>query len=169
MLSRWLARPHLQAWWREQDTSLSAIRDKYLPRLSGTADARPFIAWLDGQAVGYIQVYDAAAGDPDWWPDSPGPGVVGIDQFLADEDRLGQGLGSAMVRAFVKRLFDDPAVTQVRVDPRPDNARAIRCYEKCGFRIVGPISTPDGPAVMMVLKRQWVRSSPGTADPTGPV
>ena len=79
--------------------------------------------------------------------------MLGIDQFLADGDRLDRGLGTAMISSFLARLFADPEVTEVRVDPRPENARAIRCYEKVGFRAVQPITTPDGPALMMVLDR----------------
>jgi RimJ/RimL family protein N-acetyltransferase len=54
-----------------------------------------------------------------------------------------------MVRAFVAKLFDDPAVTRVQVDPFPSNGRAIRCYEKAGFQRVREIVTPDGPALLM--------------------
>ncbi len=58
-----------------------------------------------------------------------------------------------MVAQFVERLLCDPAVTRIQADPRPDNARAIRCYEKAGFHAVGPIETPDGAALLMVLDR----------------
>jgi RimJ/RimL family protein N-acetyltransferase len=56
-----------------------------------------------------------------------------------------------MVAQFVERLLCDPAVTRIQADPRPDNARAIRCYEKAGFRAAGPVETPDGAALLMVL------------------
>lgn len=153
-LLEWLSRPHLREWWREEVPTMDGLREKYLPRIAGAEGARPFLACLGVEPVGYIQWYDAAAGVSDWWPDMPGPGVVGIDQFLADGDRLEQGIGTAMVTAFVQRLLTDPAVTEIRVDPRPDNLRAIRCYEKVGFRRAGSIDTPDGPAVMMVLTRR---------------
>jgi aminoglycoside 6'-N-acetyltransferase-1b/aminoglycoside 6'-N-acetyltransferase-2 len=152
-LLEWLSRPHLQEWWREEEVSLESVRAKYLPRIAGDDDARPYLAFLADRPTGYIQYYLAAAGDPDWWPDEPGPGVLGIDQFLADGSRLGQGLGTAMVGQFAAWLFEDADVTEIRVDPRPDNTRAIRCYEKVGFRAVERITTPDGPALMMVLRR----------------
>ena len=159
MLCQWLNRPHLQQWWREEAISLEAVRRKYLPRIVAPDTARPYLASIDEKPVGYIQYYRAAAGTVPWWPDQPGPGVLGIDQFLADGDRLGQGLGTAMVSQFVARLMhDDAGVSEIRVDPRPDNLRAIRCYEKVGFRAVGPITTPDGPALMMVLDRQSIAS-----------
>lgn len=153
LLHEWLSRPHLQQWWRAENNSLEDVRNKYLPRIAGADAAKPFLAFEGDEPVGYIQSYRACAGTADWWPDQPGQGVYGIDQFIADANRLGQGLGTAMATQFVARLMADPDVTEIRVDPRPDNARAIRCYTKAGFREIGPIVTPDGPAVMMVLPR----------------
>jgi RimJ/RimL family protein N-acetyltransferase len=58
-----------------------------------------------------------------------------------------------MVRAFVDRLFEDPSVTHIQTDPDPRNARAIRCYEKAGFRAVKEVDTPDGRALLMIAHR----------------
>lgn len=155
-LCEWLRRPHLQRWWRQGSVDLAEIRDEYLPPIAGADDAHPFLALIAEEPVGYIQWYDACLG-PDWWPADPPPGVRGIDQFLAAEDRLGQGWGRAMIGAFLQRLWADPTVTEVWVDPRPDNARAIACYRALGFRPRGEITTPDGPALWMT------RSRPGSA------
>lgn len=157
LLCEWLKRPHLQKWWRRGPVTLEEVQQKYLPRVAGADAARPFFAVLGGRPVGYIQYYLASEG-PEWWPDRPGAGVVGIDQFLADGDRLGEGLGTAMVSAFVDYLLEDPRIREIRVDPSPENSRAIRCYEKVGFRTVERITTPDGAALMMVLKRPAINS-----------
>jgi aminoglycoside 6'-N-acetyltransferase-1b len=58
-----------------------------------------------------------------------------------------------MVRAFVQFLFADPAVTRIQTDPTPENRRAIRCYEKAGFRAIGEVNTPDGRALLMICAR----------------
>jgi aminoglycoside 6'-N-acetyltransferase Ib len=114
-----------------------------------------YLATLDGEPIGYVQSYQAAACHADgWWLEVSDGGVFGLDQFLADGARLGQGLGTRMVRAFIERLVADPRVTRVQVDPSPANARAIRCYEKAGFHRVGEIVTPDGPALLMHLDRE---------------
>lgn len=153
LLLEWLGRPHLQRWWRAGTLTLDELREKYLPRIAGRDAARPFVAFAGDLPVGYVQSYDATTGDGDYWPDDPQIGTLGIDLFLAEEDRLGQGLGTSMASAFVALVMTDPSVTEIRVDPRPDNLRAIRCYTKVGFREAGPFVTPDGPAIMMILKR----------------
>ena len=152
MLYSWLCRPHL-AHWRNDDFSLAQVQAEYLPQTRGRGDADPFLVCIGEQPVGYIQSYDASAGDPDWWPDSPGTDVLGIDLFISDPDRIGQGLGTAIVKQFSAMLMRDPAIVQIRVDPHPDNKRAIGCFAKAGFEKVASITTPDGPAVMMVLDR----------------
>ena len=81
----------------------------------------------------------------------------GIDQSIADETLLGQGLHSSGP-ALVQRLLRDPAVTTVQTDPAPDNARAIRCYERPGFA-ASRISSPDGPATYMLCGRQALAGS----------
>src|ERR1700676_957130 len=88
-----------------------------------------------------------------WWEDETDPGARGIDQFLANAEQLGQGLGSAMVRAFVEQLFKNPRVTTVQTDPSPQNERAIRCYRRAGFAALRKVSTPDGPVLLMRTER----------------
>ncbi len=153
LMCEWLNLPHLQEWWREGEITLDAVREKYLPRINNKDTAIPYLAYLNGKPEGFIQYYSVTDGNPNWWPDKPGPGVYGIDTFIGKENKLNKGLGTAMVKGFLSFLFNELSANEVRVDPRPDNFRAIRCYEKAGFRQVQPITNPDGPAIMMVVKK----------------
>jgi len=153
MLHEWMTRPHWVEWWGPPET-LEEVRSHYGPRIDvPSPNVQSFIALLDGRPFAYIQSYVAMGSGDGWWEDETDPGVRGIDQSLADAADLGRGLGTAMVRAFVDQLFADPAVTRIQTDPSPRNLRAIRCYEKAGFRPVGEIVTPDGPALWMTIDR----------------
>lgn len=152
LLQQWLNRPHVAEWWTRPPT-LAEVEQEFGPLIEGESITRPYIALSNGTPIGYIQSYVAMGSGDGWWPDEQDPGVRGIDQFLANSDQLGRGLGAAMVRAFVQRLFSDPAVTRVQTDPSPRNRRAIRCYEKAGFHTVREVDTPDGPALLMVCDR----------------
>lgn len=148
MLREWLMRPHVAAWWGAAET-IDELRFNYLD-VAGQANAtRAFIAELDDAPIGFVQCYFVMGSGDGWWEDETDPGARGIDQFVCDADRLGQGLGRAMVRVFVDELFLDPAVTVVQTDPDPTNERAIRCYEAAGFVRVGRVTTPDGEAMLM--------------------
>jgi AacA4 family aminoglycoside N(6')-acetyltransferase len=153
MLHDWLNRPHIVQWWQGHRPTLQQVRDHYLPRVLAQENVTPYVGLLNGRPFAYAQSYVALGAGGGWWQDETDPGVRGIDQSIADPDLLGIGLGTKLVRALVGRLFDDPQVTKVQTDPAPDNLRAIRCYEKAGFRKVKDIITPDGPAVYMLRRR----------------
>ena len=61
---------------------------------------------------------------------------AGIDLFIGEpyEDR---GLGTDAVRTMARYLVNDRGHHRLIIDPVAHNARAIRCYEKVGFRRVG--------------------------------
>jgi aminoglycoside 6'-N-acetyltransferase Ib len=151
LLHEWLNRPHVAQWWDDQ-RDLEYVLATFGADLDSPV-IRMFISYLDGEPIGYIQVYRVMGADPEWWTEETDPGARGIDQFLANAEQLGQGLGSSMVRQFVAGLFADPEVTRVQTDPSPSNGRAIRAYEKAGFRRVGEVVTPDGPALLMRVGR----------------
>jgi len=152
LLHEWLNRPHVAEWWDDQRDLESVLRT--FGADLGSPMIAMFLAYLGADPVGYIQVYRVMGADPEWWTEETDPGARGTDQFLANAEQLGQGLGSSMVRQFVARLFADPEVSQVQTDPSPRNGRAIRAYEKAGFRRVGVVTTPDGPALLMRVKRE---------------
>jgi RimJ/RimL family protein N-acetyltransferase len=116
MLHGWLQRPHVAEWWHEP-TTLAELDTDYFSADALASSTRPFIALLGAEPIGFIQSYVALGSGAGWWEDETDPGTRGIDQFLADEARLGRGIGSAMVDAFAKRLFADPTVTKIQTDP----------------------------------------------------
>jgi AacA4 family aminoglycoside N(6')-acetyltransferase len=161
MLHEWLNRPHLVEWWggEEARPTLAEVQRDYAPRAMAAESVTPYIALLDGEPIGYAQSYVAMGSGGGWWEDETDPGVRGIDQSLANPEQLGKGLGTRLVRALVRHLFADPAVTKIQTDPSPDNHRAIRCYEKAGFVAQKIVVTPDGPAIYMIQTRQSFETS----------
>jgi aminoglycoside 6'-N-acetyltransferase-1b/aminoglycoside 6'-N-acetyltransferase-2 len=153
MLHDWLNRPHIVEWWGGERPSQQEVRERYLPRVLAEEKVTPYIGMLGDRPFAYAQSYVALGAGGGWWEDETDPGVRGIDQSIADPDLLGKGLGTELVRTLVDRLFGDPLVSKVQTDPAPNNLRAIRCYEKAGFRRIGTIVTPDGPAVYMIRNR----------------
>ena len=141
LVQRWLIQPHVAEWWHDPTTLEYVSGDLDHP------DVAQFIVTLDDRPLGYLQCYQIGE-----WHDSFGPqpaGTRGLDQFIGEADMLGRGHGSAFVRAFIEQLFA-AGVPQVVIDPRPDNPRAIRAYEKAGFEPQHEIVTPDGPALLMI-------------------
>lgn len=161
VMAGWLARPHVATWWDDR-SSLDEVTEDFGPSaappfrrpLDAPKGTVPYFAYDGEQVIGYIQAYKVMVDHGEgWWPDADDPGALGIDQFLCDGDRLGQGLGSRMVRDFLAFQWEDPRVTRIQTDPSPANGRAIAAYRKAGFVDAGVIDTPDGPALLMRAAR----------------
>lgn len=165
LLHDWFNRPHLVEWWGGELSSPEAVRQQYHPGVLSASKVTSYIGLLDGRPFAYAQSYVALGSGDGWWQEETDPGVRGIDQAIGDEALLGKGYGSLLVRALVDLLFANPEVSKVQVDPSPRNLRAIRCFEKAGFRQVGLVSTPDGPAMYMVCDRPSSSRRPGPAWP----
>ena len=59
-----------------------------------------------------------------------------------------RGHGSAFIRRFIDGLLAS-GTPRVITDPDPANSRAVRAYEKAGFRRERLVDTPNGPALLM--------------------
>jgi aminoglycoside 6'-N-acetyltransferase len=91
--------------------------------------AERFAVLEDERVVGMIQVTEETE------PDYPN---AEIDIFLAAESR-GQGLGPDAITTLARHLIEERGHHRLVLSANVDNARAIRCYEKSGFRAVGTI------------------------------
>ncbi len=151
LLHRWLTAPHMREWWGDPEEELSHIR----AMVEGRDTTRPFLIALDDEPVGYIQYWfighhqnEQWVRDHPWLMDFPS-NAIGVDLSIGDADRLSQGIGSAALAAFV-RMLREQGHTNIIIDPDPANARAVRAYEKAGFRKMRLAVAYDGPVLLMV-------------------
>ncbi|MGN7401605.1 GNAT family N-acetyltransferase [Cytobacillus praedii] len=59
--------------------------------------------------------------------------IYGIDQFIGEPNYWNKGIGTLLVQSMVNFLMEQKQADMVVMDPQIKNARAIHCYEKCGF------------------------------------
>lgn len=127
--------PLLQAWDRAPHV-IAAKGDEDWGWATELARRPPWreqlIAQWQGRDIGFVQIIDAAAEEAHYWGHC-GPGLKAIDIWIGEAAALGQGLGTAMMRAAIARCFADPATDAILIDPLASNVRARRFYEKLGF------------------------------------
>lgn len=162
MLRGWLESPPMNEWWGEPDRELGRICDK----VEGRDTTRPFIFFHNGEPAGYIQYWfvndevDAGhAAETTWLLKVPRE-AVGVDLSLGRPELLGRGVGTAVLRAFLAKLFAEGHETVV-IDPDEDNARAVRAYEKVGFVPFGRYPGDRGTTLLMKLDRERFRETAG--------
>jgi aminoglycoside 6'-N-acetyltransferase len=114
--------PEVARWW-------PGLTEATILRMArGDEDGVASLAVVvDGVVAGLVQYYEE---------DDPEYRHAGIDLFLGVSWH-GRGLGTDVVRTVALHLVRDRGHHRVVIDPPADNAIAVRCYEKVGFRRVG--------------------------------
>jgi aminoglycoside 6'-N-acetyltransferase len=116
-----------------QDPSIAAIWDTRGAEhsadelLAGDAGFTVWAIEVDGEFAGSIQASEEP--DPDYRH-------AGIDIFVSTRFQ-DHGFGTDALRTLVRYLIDIRGDHRLTIDPAASNARAIRSYEKVGFRPVG--------------------------------
>jgi aminoglycoside 6'-N-acetyltransferase len=129
LLRRWESAPHLAGLLGDDDwqweTALATERPAH----------RPFIAEVENQPIGFLEILDPALDPGRYWGDLP-PGHRALDLWIGEPGFLGCGYGREMMRQAVALCFSDPTVHTILVDPLASNTVSHRFYESCGFRFI---------------------------------
>lgn len=149
-LGRWLGEPHVARWWNH-DPSPEAVEKHFGPSVEGVEAGKDFVIELDGRPIGLIQLSrfvdypDYAAEMAPFHP--VGDGVATIDYLIGEPGLVGRGLGSAVIDAFVDKVWDDEGdVTSIVVAVNSANEASWRALLNAGFSQVGQGEMdPDNP------------------------
>lgn len=106
----------------------------------------------DGRPFGVVVDIDPALEETRYWGDC-GPGLRAFDIWIGAAADRGHGLGSELMRLAIARAFSDPAVIAILIDPLSFNTRAIRFYERCGFRAIERRMFDEDDCLVMRLDR----------------
>jgi aminoglycoside 6'-N-acetyltransferase len=114
--------PSIVEVWDTHGAELSADE-----LIAGDEDWTVWAVEVDGRFAGSIQA--AEESDPDYRH-------AGIDIFLSSAFQ-GHGYGTDAVRTLARYLIEVLGHHRLTIDPATSNVRAIRTYEKVGFKPVG--------------------------------
>lgn len=90
-----------------------------------------------GEPIGYGQIYKMydELYDDYHYPRSDEI-VYGMDQFIGEPNFWSKGIGTRYTKMVFDFLKKERNADAVILDPHQDNVRAIRMYQKAGFRII---------------------------------
>jgi len=141
LMSTWLTNPRVLEFYEGRDNplSLSKIKQKFSPRILGKETVTPCLISLDHSAIGYAQFYPITEETKSEYAIAPATDIFSFyatDQFIGEPNLWNQGIGTRAVSLLLRYLFESKNARKIFTDPHSDNPRAIRCYEKSGFKKV---------------------------------
>ena len=135
-LAKWLSDPEVLQYYEGRDNpfNVEKVAQEFF---DDDDDVSRFLVELNEVPIGYVQCYVVGAEDRKFYgyPDSTEV-IYGMDQFIGEVAYWNRGIGSQLVRSVLKYLIRKKDADRIVMDPQIQNKRAIRCYEKCGFKKV---------------------------------
>lgn len=131
LIYAWLGDPDVSRWYSEGLHDLEHYRRTFAPEPT----THKFIMRIDEQPVGYLQAY-RLANEPEYAAQlGLEHDAVSIDLFIGAAAYRGQGWGSVLLRVALQEIvFGQMGADYACINPDPENIRAVRSYEKAGFR-----------------------------------
>lgn len=133
LLATWLSDPAVLEWYegRDKPFDIDRVREKFAPRVLSGDGVRPCIIELDATPIGYLQYYPVE--DASDYELGSAEDAWAFDLFIGKPALWGTGVGSRALQAMVDFVVANFGPRLLVIDPRVDNPRAIRAYEKVGF------------------------------------
>ncbi|MDB4982341.1 MAG: aminoglycoside 6-N-acetyltransferase [Myxococcales bacterium] len=158
VLKGWFDEPHAAPWFRG-GRPLAEIVEEFTRYFEGLEPINSYV-------VSYVvSKAETPIGLCQWerlgdFPDTAraygatDPETVNCDILIGDPAFAHRGLGAALVRRFLREIaFRDPRFTTCLIDPRAENAIAIRAYEKAGFRHVRTVADPEDGQLLHLMEQ----------------
>jgi aminoglycoside 6'-N-acetyltransferase len=133
LMAKWLTDERILEFYegRDQPYSYERVVEKYRPRIRGEDPVNACILVHRGREIGYLHYYSVAS--PQAYELDDARDTYGIDLFIGEPEHWHRGVGTRALSALVGYIFDELKARKIVIDPRVDNLRAIRSYDKCGF------------------------------------
>ncbi len=158
LMYKWLNQPHVHEWYdKDKQNTLEEITKRYGPKIKGEKPTDCYLVFYEDKPVAYIQTYKVndwpEFGDYVGYDDH----TASIDLFIGEVSFMGQGVGSLMIRKFLQEVvFKDSDIKTCIIGPEPNNIRAIKSYQKAGFRYAKTVQIPNekDQTYIMELKKE---------------
>jgi RimJ/RimL family protein N-acetyltransferase len=142
MIEDWITRPHISEWLHGEGlkNTLSSLTQFF----EGSSDFQHWIAYDNGTPFGYLLTSEVDQSDETLSSiEFAGSKAITLDVFICELEYLGRGIGTEMIKAFLKTHFSN--VSDVLIDPEVTNTRAVHVYKKIGFQIIETFIAPWHP------------------------
>jgi len=159
LLVRWMNDPEVRHWLHHSDrpdATVETVRERF----GLTDDGFPNLVWMietaEGRPVGHVELLQV----------DPHHKRAELAIAIGEKECWSRGYGTDAIRAVLRYGFGELGLRRIDLHTDADNARGIRCYEKCGFVREGVMrqrrlrhGKPLDMVVMGVLRHEWEAGS----------
>jgi RimJ/RimL family protein N-acetyltransferase len=140
---RWLTDPEVNKYLMAANFNLEEEK-KWLRDILKNPNEELFNIFADGKLIGNMGAHDLQNAEKFF--------EIGI--MIGEKEYWDKGCGTEAIKQMLKHLFEEKNAAKIYLRVRIENDRAIKCYEKCGFKIAASEKNSKGEDdyIMEILK-----------------
>lgn len=141
-LEKWYQEEEIYSHFEQRKLNYKEIKEKYYPRTLKEAKIPVYVIEYDKIPIGIIQ-YQLINSENKKLYNINYNKCFEIDIFIGELNMQGQGIGEKAINLLSDYLFKEKKAESLVMCPLKDNIPAIKCYEKCDFKINNSFKTED--------------------------
>lgn len=123
LLYKWCSKKEIYLYFEQRKLSYEEIKNKYKTRIQKNK-VETYIIEYKNIPVGLIQ-YELKDNR-----------IYNIDIFIGELDYHHKGIATNSINLLCEYLFKEKNANKLIMCPLKSNIKAVKCYEKCGFKII---------------------------------
>ncbi len=127
LYSKWLEKSYVKKWYGDPNDWLIEVESPAF------AFIRHFIVEEYDKPIGFCQYYDYSIPGETWHGTVDVEGTYSIDYLIGDEEFLGKGYGTKIIRALCEKVFAETEAQRIIVQPDEENAASCNTLRSAGF------------------------------------
>lgn len=127
LFTKWLNKDYVKKWYTETNEWLEEVSSDEFDFI------HHFIVTEDDKPIGFCQYYDYSLGGEDWHGNADIKDTYSIDYMIGEEEYLGKGFGTSMIKLLAEKVFSQTPAVQVIVQPDKENFASRNTILSAGF------------------------------------
>lgn len=141
LLTKWLSNPDVCEYYEGKTKlyTLADVKEKFVVKAmdDDSQYVQVGIIQAEGKPIGFLQFYPTTIKEyeiDNYIGETKYSSPYGMDIVIGDTRYWNKGFGTEIMKKTMQFLFQQEGADIILIDPQIWNKRAIRCYEKCGFK-----------------------------------
>ena len=123
LLEKWCSQKEIYEHFEQRILTYEEIENKYQNRSNINSDVPVYMIYYKNKKIGIVQYREKN-------------NVFDIDIFIGELNLHNEGIGEKVIRLVTNYLQNIKDAKEFTLIPLKDNIKAIKCYKKCGYKII---------------------------------
>lgn len=140
LLEKWYQQKEIYLYFEQRKLNFNEIKNKYYPRTIENAQIPVYMIEYNKVPIGIIQ-YQLIDDKNKKLYKLNYDNIYEIDIFIGELNHHNKGIGEKSVKLISNYLFNNKNANLLVMCPLKENKNAIKCYQKCNFKIEDTFTT----------------------------